>query len=125
MTENTVYRYPSPQYIGPDYSADKGGPFGYKNVRDGLDFSRSVTNRNSRLVRVVQFVRDDCVTPVSRHNIIGNVFGRINHTDSRHKGRSWASGFFAALVKAGFLEKVGRGSQVRYIEGRNASLIPR
>lgn len=92
-------------------------PFGFKNYYNGLDFSRSIDNPNSRLVRVVRFVRM-CETPVFRSTILNNVFA-----DRKSRNRGWGSIFFAGAVKAGFLDKVGRGNRTRYIEGRNATLI--
>lgn len=93
-------------------------PFGYKHEGNGTDFSRSVKDRNSNLCKVVRYVRDNCVTPVSRANILYTVLGVKSP-----KGQYTL--LFSGMIKAGFLEKVGRGNATRYIEGRNAHLIPR
>lgn len=89
---------------------DANAPFGYKHERNGADFSKSHDNPDSNLARVVNYVRFDCVTPVSRSNILSNVF---NLPASMHSG--WGTQIFS-----GMLEKVGRGNATRYIEGRNA-----
>lgn len=95
-------------------------PFGFKHTYNGLDFSKSVTNRDSRLCRVVRYVRDDCVTPVSRKHILFALF-----PNRKSQSRGWGTTFFAGMIKAGFLDKVGSGNRVRYIEGRNSHLITR
>lgn len=94
---------------------DPAAPFGYKHSRNGADFSKAHTNPDSNLARVVNYVRFDCVTPVSRSNILSNVF---NLPASMHAG--WGTQMFSGMVKSGMLEKVGRGNATRYIEGKNA-----
>lgn len=91
-------------------------PFGWK-YGNGTDFSRSVTNPNSRLSRIVRYVRS-CETPVSKRAILREV---CNVSGDRAIG--WGTLIFTGMIKTGFLEKVGAGSNVRYIEGRRASLI--
>jgi len=107
MTKNTVYH--------PHLNVN--APFGYKHEGNGLDFSRSIHNPDSNLVKVVQYVRS-CETPVSRRNILAQVFGIRG---ARVSG--WGTLLFSGMIKAGFLEKYGRGNAVRYGEGRRATLI--
>ena len=93
---------------------DANAPFGYKHDLNGADFSKSHKNPDSNLARVVNYLRFDCVTPVSRSNILSNVF---NLPKSMHAG--WGTQIFSGMVKAGMIEKYGRGNAVRYGEGRN------
>lgn len=107
MTKNTT-KY--------DRHLDVTALFGYRNRADGSDFSRSIYDRTSRLYKIIHYLRG-VDTPVSRRNLLGQLNGNRN--------RSSHAIFFAGMVKAGFVEKVGRGSRVRYIEGKNSTYVVR
>ena len=110
------------------------GKYG-RRVGNGMDFSKSVKNPNSRLVRVVKYLREN---PKSTwKEILRDVFNIYPvPKDSYHSwkidgnGRGtmvtkgYGSSFKTLLIVTKFVKVTGRGVSTRYSVGSRSRLIP-
>lgn len=72
---------------------------------NGLNFSQSVGNPNSRLARVHEYLRVN--GPRTKREILRDVFGR---TIDPTTFRGWGSTFFSLGVRYGVFHKTRRGN---------------
>ena len=103
-------------------------PFG-KWESNGLNFSKSLTNPNSRLARVVNFIREKG-TPQTRHTLNVLVFGLyprpdgyLNPKTKQRVTRGWGAYLFSLAVKTNILKKTRKGNEWYYSLGKNATRV--
>lgn len=92
-------------------------PYGFQK-HNGLNFVRSVKNPNSRLAKVIEYLR--ICGPSSRRAIAVNALGM---SDTVASPRGWNAYVFSGAVTAGFIEKVRSGRRVFYKLGSRSSLV--
>jgi len=83
---------------------------------NGLNFDKSVSNPNSRLSKIVRYIREN--GPTSRHRLVRLLTPK---TDIRVNG--WGSGFFALAIRTGFITKSATHGTYVYNLGPRANLI--
>jgi hypothetical protein len=84
---------------------------------NGLNFSRCITNQNSRISRALRYIQsqNEMGKAVTRKDILRDVF------NNDRKG--WASYLFTFGVKNKFLNKVRIGKTFVYSAGRRSHLV--
>lgn len=107
-------------------------PYGARCSTCKMSFSKSVKDSNSRLVRVVKYLRTRKGMDTTRADIVRDVFGLIladgkgeanPSTYAYIRGRSWSSGFFALGVATDFFRMTRKGNTTVYTLGKRARLI--
>lgn len=88
---------------------------------NGLNFNKSVANPNSKLAKVIRYLRDN--GPASKKVILRDVCD-VEVSDKWVYGtnkvtRGWGATFFALAVKTNFINKTRIGSRVVYSVGKN------
>ena len=91
-----------PFYRSPKYSSRPS----YITAPNGMNFSRSVTNPNSRLSRVRDYLH--LKGEATKAEIFRDVFGK----DIKVVSTGWGCYLFSLGVRQGFFKKVRRGNQV-------------
>jgi len=98
------------------YTMTKNTPFGFQ-MFNGLNFSKSVSNPNSRLAKMVNYVRQN--GPSTREDIGRNALGfRFVHW-----ARNWNSYGFSGAVQGEFLIRTRVGRKVYYNLGSRSNLV--
>lgn len=96
-------------------------PFGHIE-HNGLNFRYSVSNKKSRLHKMLNYLHTNSDKFVSRREIISQVFGKtivknpwFNMDVRGGIGRSWGSYLFSLSIKCGFVRTIRKGNSVYYI----------
>lgn len=125
------------RYFGPvNCNPQAKRPFGFM-AHDGLNFSRSVTDRNSRLARIVRYLQGRRGMITTRMDILQDVFhihpdpmtGIFYKTVSLGKRyeirgpRGYNGCVFSGARKAGFIYTRRIGRMVSYELGPNANKV--
>ena len=84
-------------------------PFGHIE-HNGLNFRFSVTNKNSRLHKMLNYLHTNSDKFVNKREILSNVFHRNGEVS-----RGWGVYLFSLSVKCGFVRMIRKGNNVYYI----------
>jgi hypothetical protein len=94
----------------------KNTPFGIR-MFNGLTLGKSVTNPNSRLAKMVNYIREN--GPSTREDLGRGALGfRFSVW-----ARNWNSYAFSGAVQAGFLTRYRVGQKVYYNLGTRSGLV--
>jgi len=98
--------------FGYGYGRRQSSVFRHLTAPNGLNFSKSVSNPNSRLNRLRSYL--SVKGEATKGEILRDVFGKTLGKDWKngHVSSGWGTYLFNYGVRHGFFKKVRRGNQV-------------
>ncbi len=82
-------------------------PFGHIKP-NGLNFRYSVSNKNSRLYRMLEYLYSNIDNYVTKTDILRDVFGKVGVS------RGWGTYVFTLSSQCGFIRSFRKGNKVYY-----------